>query len=279
MRFGNQKVLSAIVGVTLLLFPLVSFTTGPLRISFGLLLVIFFPGYTLLSALFPRRNDLGGIERIALSLGVSIAVVPLIGLILNYTPFGIRLYPVLISVTLFIIGTSAIGYYRQCKMPESDQLRFAFSVCPSEWLEMTKLNKTLFISLVVAILATAGSLGYMVAMPKEREKFTEFYILDSEGKSKNYPREALVGQPAYLTLAVVNHEHQPTSYRVEIRLKDEIINHVTTGTILHDQKWEEVINFAPRTPGEKQKVEFYLYKNDEIKPYFKEPLHLYIDVR
>lgn len=127
MRFANQKFIFAIIGVTLLLFPLVSFTTGPLRISFGLLLVIFFPGYTLLSALFPKQHDLGSIERLALSFGLSIAVMPLIALILNYTPSSIHLYPILLSVSLLIIVTSAIDYHRQRKLPEADRLYFAFS--------------------------------------------------------------------------------------------------------------------------------------------------------
>jgi len=63
----------------------------PVRVLLGLLLVLFLPGYSLIAALFPRRDDLDGIERIALSFGLSIAVVPLLGLALNYTQYGSRL--------------------------------------------------------------------------------------------------------------------------------------------------------------------------------------------
>ncbi|MHB8987039.1 MAG: DUF1616 domain-containing protein [Eubacteriales bacterium] len=49
---------------------------------------------------FSRRRD--GIERVALSFGLSIAVVPLVGLILNYTPWGIRLAPILASLLVFV---------------------------------------------------------------------------------------------------------------------------------------------------------------------------------
>jgi uncharacterized membrane protein len=59
-----------------------------LWILFGLPFVLFVPGYVLIAALFPRADDLDWIERIALSFGLSIAVVPLIGLGLNYTPGG-----------------------------------------------------------------------------------------------------------------------------------------------------------------------------------------------
>jgi len=63
----------------------------PVQVVLGLLLVLFLPGYSLIAALFPRRDDLDGIEQIALSFGLSIAIVPLIGLALNYTPYGSRL--------------------------------------------------------------------------------------------------------------------------------------------------------------------------------------------
>jgi uncharacterized membrane protein len=79
----------ALIGVVTLLPDI------PLRVALGTPFVLFFPGYTLISALFPKKKDLNSIERVALSLGLSLAVVPLIGLGLNYIPFGIRLQPVL----------------------------------------------------------------------------------------------------------------------------------------------------------------------------------------
>ena len=117
-----------IVVITLLLFPAVAFTSGGLRIALGLLFVLFFPGYTLLSALFPKRDDLDGIERIALSFGLSIAIVPLIGLILNYTPWGIRLYPILISITLFILIASGIAWYRQRRLAPAQRFGVVMNI-------------------------------------------------------------------------------------------------------------------------------------------------------
>jgi len=130
-----------------------------LRIALGLLFVIFFPGYTLLSALFPKRDSLGGIERLALSFGASIAVVPLIGLILNYTPWGIKLYPILISITIFIIVTSAIGWYRQRKLLAADRFSITLKTSLPDWAGMSQLDRGLSICLVVAIVAALGCIG------------------------------------------------------------------------------------------------------------------------
>lgn len=63
------------------------------RIALGLVFILFCPGYVLTAALFPKDSDLDWIERLALSFGLSIAVVPLIGLGLNFTPYGLSRKP------------------------------------------------------------------------------------------------------------------------------------------------------------------------------------------
>jgi len=83
----------------------------PVRMIVGFPLVLFLPGYSLISALFPKKGELDGIERIALSIGLSIALALIIGLVLNYTPWGIRLGPVLLvmSSLILILATVAAG--------------------------------------------------------------------------------------------------------------------------------------------------------------------------
>ena len=93
----------------------------PVRVLLGLLLVLFLPGYSLVAALFPRKDDLDGIERIALSFGLSIAVVPLIGLALNYTPLGIRLVPVLLGLSLFTVLLAVVAGVRRMWVPEAER--------------------------------------------------------------------------------------------------------------------------------------------------------------
>ena len=278
MHISNHKILITIIAITLTLFPLVIFTSGVLRIIFGLCLVLFFPGYTLLSALFPRKGALSGIERTALSFGLSLAVVPLIGLILNYTPWGIRLYPILISITLFILVTSAVAWRRQSRLPIEERFGIALKFKLPHWGTITNLDKGLSISLIVAIVAALGCLGYVIANPKQNENFTEFYILSTEGKAENYPSEVVVGEEARVILGIVNHEYQPTGYRVEVSINGVKNKELYTGTLAHEEKWEKEVSFALNKVGVKQKVEFWLYKGEERQPYFKEPLHLYIDV-
>lgn len=81
-----------------------------LRIVLGALFVLFLPGYSLVEALYPREGELSPLERLALSIGLSLALVPLVGLALNYTPWGIRLNPIIaalsaLTLTLLIVST------------------------------------------------------------------------------------------------------------------------------------------------------------------------------
>jgi uncharacterized membrane protein len=279
MDIDNRKVLIAIVAITLLSLPVVLFTTGPPRIVLGLLFVLFFPGYALISALFPRRGSLSGIERIALSIGLSIAVVPLIGLVLNYTPWGIRLYPILVSATLFIVVASAVGWYRQWRLPPKERFGVSVGVRQPKRRQRRGIgDKVLYACLGLAVVVAIGSLCYVIAVPKQGERFTEFYILGAEGQAENYPKVVVVNEPVALTLGVVNHESQTLSYRIDIVIGGVEQKEVTTGELASEEKWESEISFTPQSLGKGQKVEFWLYKDAETEPYFKDPLHLYIDV-
>jgi uncharacterized membrane protein len=80
----------------------------PARNILSLTLIFWLPGYTSIKALYPTKlpittnnENLDTIERIALSLGMSIILVTMTGLLVNYTPWGIRTTP--ISLTLLTI--------------------------------------------------------------------------------------------------------------------------------------------------------------------------------
>jgi len=88
-----------------------------IRNIFGTIFVLWLPGYTFIKALFPvavpmktSSENLNKIERVALSLGMSLALVPIVGLILNYTPWGIRLTPITLSLfaLTLVFATAAV---------------------------------------------------------------------------------------------------------------------------------------------------------------------------
>ena len=82
-----------------------------LRWIFGSIFVLFIPGYVATEALFPGRG-LDLIERLALSVGLSLALVPLVGLLLNFTPWGITLDAIVVSLGMLTAGLIAIAFAR-----------------------------------------------------------------------------------------------------------------------------------------------------------------------
>jgi len=84
-----------------------------LRYILGSVFVLFLPGYTTIEALYPREKDLSNLERLALSIGLSLAIAPIIGLILNYTPWGIRMGPIITTLSIYIIILLFIAAFRK----------------------------------------------------------------------------------------------------------------------------------------------------------------------
>ena len=78
--------------------------------------MLFLTGHVMVTALYPRRGSLARFERLAISVGLSMAITPLIGLGLNYTPWGIRLDPLMIALSIFILGLSPIASWRKFKV-------------------------------------------------------------------------------------------------------------------------------------------------------------------
>ena len=121
-RVSADLALAIILALACILFVLtLRLDETPVWVLFGLALVLFLPGYSLVAALFPRRDDLDDIERITLSFGLSIAVVPLLCLGLNYTQYGIRLVPVLLGPSLFTVLLALVAYMRRAWVSEAER--------------------------------------------------------------------------------------------------------------------------------------------------------------
>ena len=251
-------------------------TSGILRIILGLPFVLFFPGYVLVLALFPKKEGMGGIERVALSFGLSIVVVPITGLILNYTWWGLTLESTLYSVASFIFLVSIIAGVRRKRLQEWERLKIEFQLRLPRWHE-SAWDRVLSVVLVIAILGALGTVGYVIAAPKVGEKFTEFYILGPEGEATDYPGEFNMGEAQEVVVGIINHEYQGVSYRVEIRSAGALIGELGPVMLEHEQEWEQEVSFTPVKLGDNQKVEFLLYKQGQNEAY--RSLHLRVNVK
>lgn len=301
MRIPSDLSAAVILSLATLLFTLTPLSDLPVRIPLGLAMVLFVPGYTLIAALFPKKADLEGIERTALSFGLSIAVVPLIGLGLNYTPWGIRLTPVVVSLAIFTIAMAAAAHWRRMSLPEEERFSIQFRETINTWKteiladEKSRLDKALTVILIITIIASVAALVYVIVTPKQGEKFTEFYILGPGGKAYDYPTSVLAGNRSTVIVGVVNHEYVPVNYTMSISLNNTPVNNTTIKdnfrddfdliypimslnlTLAHNETWEKPVTYAINHSGDQQKLEFLLYKEGNFTSPYRD-LHLWVNV-
>uniref|UniRef100_UPI0025805B18 DUF1616 domain-containing protein n=1 Tax=Candidatus Borrarchaeum sp. TaxID=2846742 RepID=UPI0025805B18 len=83
-----------------------------IRWVLGIIFVLFLSGYALTSALFPTGEEIDGIEKIALSFGLSLAVAVFDGLALNFL-WAIQLIPLLVTLSIFTLVMWIIYLFRK----------------------------------------------------------------------------------------------------------------------------------------------------------------------
>jgi len=117
---------ATVTAIVIFIIPEGLYPWAYIRHVLGAIFVLWMPGYTFIKALFPAEPDsdkskesLDYVERIALSLGMSLALVPIIGLLLNYSPWGIRLTPIVLTllfVTLVFATVALMREYHKAKI-------------------------------------------------------------------------------------------------------------------------------------------------------------------
>lgn len=278
MKITSEKdILTINVLSALLILAVVLISDSPLRTALGVPFVLFFPGYILISVLFPSGKDLDGIERLALSIGLSLAIVPLIGLALNYTPWGIRLAPMLLSLFVFILLMSALSLYRRGKLPPEKKFSPTLPLKMPKWSTLPRTDKLFIGGFLIGIVAVGGLTVYLASSPKIGEQFTEFYVLGSNGKLADYPTNMTLGQNGTVILGITNHEYKNVTYRVAISLNNQTLETINNIQLSHEANWTQNYILTPKETGDRMKLEFNLYKEATDEPY--RSLQLWITVK
>jgi uncharacterized membrane protein len=183
-------------------------------------------------------NGINKLERIGLSFGFSIALVSLLGLVLNFTPWGIQLASVLISQLILIECFGFIALYRwSTTHPEKRQ---TISLDFSQFRYSKKSEKILTIFVFLSLFLAVSSIVYIIVQPKSGEAFTNFYLLPPNGNTIDYPRDILAGQDTNIILGLINHEYKTMSYTIEVWLINEttLYNESTkTNETIYNHAW------------------------------------------
>jgi uncharacterized membrane protein len=137
------------------------------------------------------------------------------------------------------------------------------------------MNTDRTIAAVIAIILIIGTIGVfnIVLNPTPSEKFTEFFLLDENGKAINYPTNLTVGQTGNLTVGVVNHEYATSSYQIKIIQDNQVLKEKNI-TLKNGEKEKLPFEFTARSSGQ-EKLEFKLYKLPDTENIYR---YLYLQV-
>lgn len=263
-------------------------------VLWAVLLVFFVPGHLLVAALFPRDGEMSWTERLALSLGVSIVILPLLGLLLNFT-VGIFLLPVVASVLLFAGAAGAVAYVRRVQLPLEKRLSLSLSLEVPAWRDLSALDKTLLAGLLASVMVSASILTYVVATPQPGDRFTGLGILGPDGLIADYPTDLNVSEEGTVIVEVLNHEFQQVDFLLRVDLVgirvawnetagfNETVEMNRTAmtwfnlTLDHDANWTSTYRFRIDAPGS-WKMQWLLFRDGDFSAPYRS-VHLFITVR
>jgi len=272
----------------------------PLRAALGVPFALFLPGYALCSALFPARitpstgrggavlrgpirgDGLFWTDRVALSFGVSLALLPVLALALAVSGLGYAPTVVAAALGSVAVAGMVVGTVRRARLPAGERYRVPYRTWVDEAGEAVvgggTLDAGLNLAVAVLVVLAVGTLGYALVSPPAAESYSGFQLLaegdDGDLVAGEYPREFDPGEPRQLYVGIDNHEGSTTSYtvvaelqRVETAegsvsvLERERVDRFST-TLDPGERVRERRTVAPDTTGEHLRLVYYLYRDD-----------------
>lgn len=318
-RGSPQTLVAALYTLIVTGLVLTNVINGPLRVLLIAPLVGFLPGYAILDSVFPvrtagrssidehssssSRTTIGWGARVAIAVGLSTVVVPL--LFVGLAGLGLALSTTTITVALATvsIGGMLIGTIRRRGLPaapsgSSPLGRWRAELADATFGAESRLDALLTVAVLAMILVAMTGFAFGLVAPERGDDYTEVALLDSQNDTLtagNYPDTVLHGDPVTLTLTVENQEGRQVDYSVfvvleRVRTTDgelqvlerELLASAET-TVMDDSTWVEPLRVQPGLLGENLRLSVYVLEGADgtVSAAADADHHLYvwIDVR
>jgi uncharacterized membrane protein len=209
-----------------------------LRIAFALPLLFVLPGYSLSEALF-FRPTIEPLRRLLVSVALSIALAVLIGLILDLTPFGLRVGSWAVALVLATAGESVVASIRRDR-----------ASAPGPRVDLLRLKGRDTALLLLAALLVSGGIAFArTPLPATRAQgYTGLWIL----------RSHLIGR---VRVGVTSGELHATDYRLVVRQGARKLYERPRLQLAPGQRWADTIRLRGIAPTH-QLIEALLYRDD-----------------
>lgn len=199
-RWQNGPGLLVVAGSVILLLILVLAGITALQTILALPVVLFLPGFALTHLLFPRER-LGFPERLLLSLALSVALTVLIGLGLNWSPWGLTAATLWTALLLVLaVEAAVIVFARRLRWRDVIRLPANPNFTARQWV---------LVSLAVLVTITAFFVALAPVDQQGFEGYTTLWIQPT-------------GVPDTLQLGVNSEEFQSTKYQIRFELNGTV---------------------------------------------------------
>lgn len=290
-----------VAAVTAIVLSGASIVGGPLRVLVGLPLLLFLPGYALLAVLYPGRRrdpatrttvaghagvfDREGLtwgERAAISFGVSMALLPLLAVLLSVARIPLDPVPITLSLGAVTVLGAIVGALRRLQLPPAERLRLPTHRWSSELraatLEAPSWGAALLnVVLLLAIVGAVTGLAYGLVAPPSGPGYTDVALLTEQGDELvqgNYTTEFSRGESASMVLTVQNEEGGPRSYTVAVVL-ERVRGSGGNFSVVERQQLDrfsmdvqngvtarQPVNVTPTMLGQDLRLSYYVYTGD-----------------
>lgn len=283
-----------------------------IRFMLGIPLLVIIPGYALLSALFPGRpsrtadqsNSLSRLsqrfdsahsiqergvrwgERLALSFGLSLFIIPLLALLLDLsatlleTGSPYRTRPIVGVIVVFSLAFSVAGIVRRLRLPRSER----FSVPVGYWIDDLNdglsgppANALLNVVLILSILVAATSMAYALAIPKDGETYSGLRVMEHNDAGELTLVSGNVtlttnerSQP--FTVVVENQEKEQMNYTAVVQLQrlnnagetigQTELRRFESPPVPANRTWQRQHRLTPTVTGDRLQLTYLLYKGN-----------------
>ena len=225
---------------------LVAASPAPWKALVAVPLVLFTPGYALVKALFLDR-EVKLPERLLFSVGLSIAITILGGMLLNLTSWGLQRFSVSLLLALVTMVASLIAILRRVFQPRA--IRHPTRL---------KFDSTSLALLVLASFLVFLSIGlaHLPAPAKGFQGYTLLWILPAGN-----------GQEGY-RVGLENDEFSMMIYQLQIEAGGEQIMEIPSLSVDRGQRWERLIEIPPEHQGQ-YPITARLYRADSPQDVYR----------
>lgn len=205
--------LSIVIGLALLSGVLAFVTVPVLSAVVAVPAILCAPGYALLRLLLPAdRFSLP--ERGIFAVGLSIALTILTGLVLNATPWGLRVVPFTLALSAITLAIAGLALLLGTPAPARPKL------------DLRRNHLVLFVGaallvIVALVISVQGVQTYQTA------QFTQTWLLSADS--------------THLTFGLQNEEGHADTYKVVVMVNGVVVQHWDAVTLADQQQWQQVL--------------------------------------